>query len=218
MTMEHRALRELLGAYVLDQLDADRLATVRAHLAGCAECRAEVTSLQPVAAVLHDLDPALADAAPPVDLGDRVLAGMQQRRRVAARRSRWRRAGGAVLVAASVAAAFGTGSWFSGARLDPPVIDVALQLDQPGLTADAGLVRHTWGTELKLEATGLANGGSYAVTFVRADGSRVSGGSFLGTGSAPVRCSVNAALPVDAATELEITDAQGALVMNADLR
>ena len=219
MTSDHRELRELLGAYVLDQLDQDSRATVRTHLVGCADCRAEVASLQPVAAVLHDLDPALADAAaPPVDLGDQVLATVRLRRRAAVRRSRWRRVGGAVLVAASVAAAFGTGSWFSSARLDPPVIDVALQLDQPGLTADAGLVRHTWGTELKLEATGLTNGGSYAVTFVRADGSRVSGGSFLGTGAAPVRCSVNAALPVEAATELEITDAQGALVMNADLR
>lgn len=90
-------------------------------------------------------------------------------------------------------------------------------LDQPGLTADAGIVRHTWGTELKLDARGLTAGDSYAVTFVRDDGERVSAGTFLGAGDDPVHCSVNAAVPVDAATELMITDAGGALVMDARL-
>ena len=224
-TEDHRRLRELLGAYVLDQLDADETDVVRAHLAGCAECRAEVAGLQPMAAALHDLAPSYGlDPAPagsavaPPDLGDQVLQTVRRRRRAAAHRARWRRAAGAVLVAASVATAFGVGSWFTGPRTDPPVIAVALNLDQPGLTADAGLVRHTWGTELKLEARGLTAGGTYAVTFVRDDGQRVSGGSFLGTGADPVRCSVNAALPVDDATELMITDASGALVMDARLR
>jgi len=215
---EHRALRELLGAYVLEQLDADGVDTVRAHLAGCEACRAEVADLFPVAAALHELEPAGLDReAPPPDLGDQVLQTVRRRRRAAARRSRWRRAGGGVLVAASLAAAFGVGSWFTGPRTDPPVIAVALNLDQPGLTADAGLVRHTWGTELKLAARGLAPGGSYAVTFVRDDGERVSAGSFLGTGADPVRCSVNAALPVVQARELMISDASGAMVMDARL-
>ena len=215
---EHRTLRELLGAYVLEQLDAEGVDTVRAHLAECEACRGEVADLRPVAAALHALDPVVAGpAAPPADLGDQVLQTVRGRRRAAARRSRRRRAVAGVLVAASLTAAFGVGSWFTGSRTDPPVIAVALHLDQPGLTADAGLVRHTWGTELKLEARGLAAGGSYAVTFVRADGARVSAGSFLGTGADPVRCSVNAALPVDEARELMITDASGALVMDARL-
>lgn len=217
--VEHRELRELLGAYVLDQLDADEVDAVRAHLAGCTACRAEVADLQPVAAALFDLDPTLADtAAPPPELGDQVMQTVRLRRRLADRRSRWQRAAGAVLVAASVAVAFGIGSWFSGPRNDPPVIAVALNVDQPGLTADAGLVRHTWGTELKLEARGLTSGGSYSVTFVRDDGERVSGGTFLGTGADEVRCSVNAALPVDTADELLITDAGGTVVMDARLR
>ncbi len=88
----------------------------------------------------------------------------------------------------------------------------------PGLTADAGVVRYTWGTELKLEATGLADGASYTVTFVRDDGSQVGAGSFLGTGANQVRCSVNAALPLDAASQLVITDAAGTVVMDADLK
>jgi anti-sigma-K factor RskA len=215
---EHSELREQLGAYVLGQLAPQARAGVQQHLSGCAECRAEVAELEPVVAALDRLDPTGGPPAePPAALGDQVLVEVGVRRAAAARRSRLRRAAASVLVAASIAAAFGLGSWYAGPRNDPPVIAVALSLDQPGLTADAGLVRHTWGTELKLEATGLGEGQSYAVTFLRDDGSRVSAGSFLGTGARPVRCSVNAALPVEAATRVEVTDDRGRLVMDADL-
>jgi len=215
---DHQDLRELLGAYVLDQLSASDRSAVADHLTTCPACRAEVAELEPVVSALLLLDPtASGDAAPPPDLGARVLQMVDAHRRTAARHSRLRRGAGAVLVAASVLAAFGFGSWFGGPRNAPPVIDVALNLDVPGLTADAGLVRHTWGTELKLEASGLTDGASYTVTFVRDNGSRVGAGSFLGTGAKPVRCSVNAALPLDAASELVITAADGTVVMNADL-
>ncbi|MBP2418021.1 zf-HC2 domain-containing protein [Microlunatus capsulatus] len=214
----HTALRELLGAHVLGQLGPDDQARVDAHLAGCAGCRAEVAALAPVVAALQELDPTAADALdPPAGLEDEVLAAVGGRRRAGARRARLRRAGVGLVAAAGVAAAFAAGVWSAGPRDEPPVIAVDLRLDAPGLTADAGLVRHTWGTELKLEATGLAAGQSYAVTFVTDDGSQVSAGSFLGTGADAVRCSVNAAVPVDQTRQLRVTDAQGALVMDADL-
>ncbi|SDR87343.1 Putative zinc-finger [Friedmanniella luteola] len=214
----HAALRELLGAHVLGQLAPGERQRVEVHLAGCADCRAEVAALEPVVAALQQLDPSLADAAdPPAALEGEVIAAVGARRRAAARRSVRRRVAGAVLVAASVAAAFGAGAWFAGSRDQPPVIAVDLRLDAPGLTADAGLVRHTWGTELKLEAAGLDRGQSYAVTFVRDDGSRVSAGSFLGTGADAVRCSVNAAVPVDETRQLLVTDPGGTVVMDADL-
>ena len=181
--------------------------------------RTEVADLQPVASALRDLDPTQLDAAePPAALGDRVMQHVHGPSSVVPTADPRRRLAGALLVAASVAVAFGAGTWWAGPRADPPVIAVALNLDAPGIQAAAGLVRHTWGTELKLEATGLTDGGSYTVTFLRDDGTRVGAGSFLGTGPAPLRCSVNAALPVDAATEVMITDDSGALVMDADLR
>ena len=214
---EHQELREQLGRYVLGQLDPGTRTVLEAHLAGCASCRAEVAELQPVVTLLDALAAGPSDvAAPPPELEDRVLDEVG-RRRAALHRSRVRRALASVLVAASVAAAFGLGTWYAGPRTDPPVIPVVMTLDQPGLTADAGLVRHTWGTELQLEATGLGAGQSYAVTFLAGDGSRVSAGSFLGTGARPVRCSVNAAIPVDDATRVEVTDVRGRLVMDADL-
>lgn len=216
MTEEHREVRELLGAYVLGQLDPAERAEVNQHLAGCAACRAELTGLAPVATALRGLDPNLSvPPAPPPGLGDQVLDRIQQHRRSAARRARVRRGVGGLLVAASVAAAFGFGTWYAGPRTEPAVVAVDLQVADPIVEADAGLVRHTWGTELKLTATGLTEGASYRVTFVRDDGSEIAGGTFLGTGERALRCSLNAALPIESAAEVSITDAAGAVVMDA---
>ena len=46
--MSHEELRDLASAYVLDALDADERGRFEAHLAGCAECQAEVRSFRPV--------------------------------------------------------------------------------------------------------------------------------------------------------------------------
>jgi len=41
----HTATRDLLGAFALGAVDAEEAATVRAHLATCAECQAEIAEL-----------------------------------------------------------------------------------------------------------------------------------------------------------------------------
>ena len=41
----HAATRDLLGAFALGAVDAEEAATVRAHLATCAECQAEMAEL-----------------------------------------------------------------------------------------------------------------------------------------------------------------------------
>ena len=215
---DHQQLREQLGTYVLGQLDPAGRDEVQDHLSGCPSCRAEVADLAPVVAALDRLGPVPVDENEVAVDPQSQLGELDARRQSRARGARVRRALGSVLVAATVAAAFGLGTWYAGPRTDPPVVEVPMTLDQPGLTADAGLVRHTWGTELKLEATGLAAGQSYAVTFLTEDGGRVSAGTFLGTGTRPVRCSVNAAIAVDDARRVEVTDARGVLVMDADLR
>lgn len=216
MTEEHRALRELLGAYALGQLAADERAELDRHLPGCADCRAELDGLAPVAAALRGLDPdaAAAPAVPP-ELGDRVVGRIQRQRQERDRRRLARRAVGGLLVAASLAAAFGIGTWWAGPRNDPPVVAVDLRVADRAVAADAGLVKHTWGTELKLTATGLVDGASYRVTFVTEDGTRVDGGTFLGTGARPLRCSMNGALPIDDAARVSIADAAGTVVMDA---
>ena len=57
MAEAHRAWRERLGSYVLGQLDAEERTATEAHLDGCAECREELRTLAPVAAILSRADP-----------------------------------------------------------------------------------------------------------------------------------------------------------------
>ncbi len=99
----------------------------------------------------------------------------------------------------------------------PPVETISVQTAGGGIDASAGLVAHTWGTELKLEATGLRDGATYRAWFTDTDGVRTTAGTFLGTGEDAVKCSLNAALLRPAATDLTITDIGGSVVMTADL-
>lgn len=54
---DHETLRERLGAHVLGGLDEDEHAALDAHLAGCADCRAERARIAPLAGPLRRLDP-----------------------------------------------------------------------------------------------------------------------------------------------------------------
>lgn len=218
---QHRRERELLGAYALDQLDPTDRAQVQRHLSGCDACRAELASLGTVAAALRGLDPdtlLATEPAPPAALADEVFRQVRSRRQAASRRPRVRRVVAGGLVAAGLVGAFALGGRTTGTGDAPPVVAVKLRVVPAAVQAQAGLVRHTWGTELDLEASGLADGGSYTVVFLTRDGARVPAGSFLGTGSRPLHCRVNAAVSLDAATEVQVTDDRGELVMDAPVR
>lgn len=79
----HRALRETLGAYLLDGLDDAEQARVRAHLDGCSPCRAELASLTPLVPALADIDLDALDnePTPDVTLEQRILAKVAVERR-----------------------------------------------------------------------------------------------------------------------------------------
>lgn len=62
---EHRHWREMLGAYVLGELDEERQAALQAHLDGCEHCRAQLREIEPVAAALAEADPRLFGAEEP---------------------------------------------------------------------------------------------------------------------------------------------------------
>jgi anti-sigma-K factor RskA len=63
-------IHALSGAYAIDALDDIERARFERHLAGCADCTAEVASLREAAALL----PETTVARPPAALRDRVLA------------------------------------------------------------------------------------------------------------------------------------------------
>jgi Anti-sigma-K factor rskA/Putative zinc-finger len=69
--MTHEEWQELTALYVLDALDSETAAQVRAHLQTCPECRTEMASLQPIAMGLLQAAPV---RQPPADLRRRVIA------------------------------------------------------------------------------------------------------------------------------------------------
>jgi len=68
----HDELKALAAGYVLGSLDADDRRAFEAHLAGCAECTAEVASLGPVMSALASTVP---QVTPSADVRRRVLGG-----------------------------------------------------------------------------------------------------------------------------------------------
>jgi anti-sigma-K factor RskA len=69
----HTATRDLLGAFALGAVDAEEAATVRAHLATCAECQAEMAELWLAVDSLPDM---IEPMEPSPALRDRIAAAI----------------------------------------------------------------------------------------------------------------------------------------------
>jgi negative regulator of sigma E activity len=70
----HAATRDLLGAFALGAVDAEEAATVRAHLATCAECQAEIAELW---LAVDSLPGMIEPMEPPPALRDRIAAAIR---------------------------------------------------------------------------------------------------------------------------------------------
>jgi anti-sigma factor RsiW len=176
-----RRWREELGAYALDQLDADERAAVEAHLYGCAACRTELEELAPVAEVLPLADPDELGAtpAPPRSLAFRVARGIAAERR--ARRRRRVRLGLAAAAAACAAAAGVVALSSGGGTGSPPAgtpRSVAFTSTPRGVEIGASLAPRPWGSEISLQVRGITPGTRCEVWLRKADGTRVAAGSF----------------------------------------
>ncbi len=69
----HAEARDLLGAFALGALEAQEAAAVRAHLATCAECQAEIAALWSAVDALPEL---IEPMDPPPGLRDRISAAI----------------------------------------------------------------------------------------------------------------------------------------------
>ena len=69
----HAATRDLLGAFALGAVDAEEAAQVRAHLATCAECQAEMAELW---LAVDSLPSTIEPMEPPPALRDRIAAAV----------------------------------------------------------------------------------------------------------------------------------------------
>lgn len=238
----HQRLRELLGVHALGHLGPGEDAALRAHLDGCADCRAELAELAPLRRALDGVDPErlASPASPPPGLGEHV------RRQVVAERAAVERAaaergaadgaaGGTtlaarrrprvrLLAAAAALVLVGGGGLLLGRSTAPepptgPFEAVELQVvgEEAVRVEDAGLVPHTWGVELRVRASGFEEGAVYRASFVDERGRSTPAGEFLGTGEQEMLCNLQAALLRPQAAQVVISDADGDPVLTADL-
>lgn len=221
----------LLGAAALGRLSGAEQVELDAHLTGCADCRAELAALTvvtgrlgalPAASALrlgadHDNHADNADAEN-ADLSDRVLRSIAAERRREHRGSQLRQgllagaAAVAVLLAGVVAATDLTGPRTPAVPLES--VSVAAPA---GVDAKADLVAHTWGIEIKLAATGLADGAPYDVRVTTASGEILDAGAFLGTGERTLNCNLNASVLREDVTAFAVLDEAGKQVLTAAL-
>jgi len=155
-----RDWRELLGVYALGQLEGDERAGLEAHLEGCAQCRAELALLEPVARMLPHADPERFESAPqpPPELGARIAATIAGERQQGEKRRRRRLFGGFALggataaLAAAVLAIFVLGGGSGG----EPAKHV--RFASQGVSIDATLEPHAYGTEIRMYVHGIESG------------------------------------------------------------
>lgn len=160
---ECREWRELLGAYALGHLEDDERAGLEAHLEGCGACRGELAALQPVARMLPHADPARFELAPepPPELGRRIAATIEGEKQRAWQRRRRRTLGGFAFGGAAAAVVAAVLLFFVFGGSDPagqPEQQVEFAGLPKGITIDATLQPHSYGTEIHMYVHGVPSG------------------------------------------------------------
>ncbi len=238
--VEHRRLRELLGSYALGHLPPVENDRVRAHLDGCSDCRADLSDIAALVPLLDRVDPLSFESppVPPADLGARIRAavaseprrpvltgpattGPGRRAWTTGRRRPWSLAvAAALVVAVGLGAAVGRSTAPDPSAAPAPALEaVTLTATQgSGVTVDsAGLVSHTWGVELRLEAEGFADGEVFEAAVRDASGRFTPAGRFVGTGSATMTCNLQAGVLRDDASAIVVRDEEGRPVLRSAL-
>ncbi|RFU19349.1 anti-sigma factor family protein [Geodermatophilus marinus] len=214
---EHRSLREQLGVYALGHGTPQERAAVRAHLDGCAECRAELAPLVGLAARLDAVDPDRLDETPtpPPGLGEAILARIAEERArptPLVTRRRLATAGAAAAVAAS---AFGVGWLVRPVPPPPPLEAVAVEVLEQGVRATADVIPHTWGVEVRLSGQGFTAGEAHRVWVTDEAGAEVPAGGFIGVGPEQLDCNLNAFVLREDAVGFTVVDAAGDVVLTS---
>lgn len=211
MSRAHVELRDELGAYALAQLDGGRHADVQAHLATCPACRAHLAEIAPAADALRGVDRAGDAFLPaPAELDDRISRALPRPSRGV---GRWLPVGAAI---AAAAVAVAVTAVVTGEQT-PTVIAVPRVIVADGVTATVGLVDHTWGLEIKLEAAGLSADERFEVWVLGKDGRSYDAGAFLGVGATTIVCDMSSSVLLDDAASFRVVDAGGEEVIAASL-
>ena len=221
MSESCREWRGDLAGAALDRLEPDARVALQAHLDGCAACRAELADLSAVARALPAADTAHVTAAapnePPAHLGQDVLDRLAFARAGERRRGRRRFAviaGTAVAAAAALVGLLLIASSLGTSK--DPERKVAFSVAPPGVEASAHLQRADYGTEVKLDVSGLDDGGWYWLWLTDESGRRLEAGTFRASGE-HYTCDMTSALPLAEARRIWVTDDDDKVVLDARL-
>ena len=212
-----RELRPALGAFALGNAEPGEALALRAHLDGCPECRTELRELVSVAAALPLADAARVAGGPsqPSDALAKQVLGRVAAERDARRSRRRRRISMTVASATAVAAAIIAlvllvpGNSAGGTRVTFPTT--------AGVSAAATLRSRPVGTEVAFHVSGLHAGEYYWLWVTGADGDRIAAGTFQGSGPAATDMVLTAALPLDDARRIWVTDDRDKVVLDQRL-
>jgi hypothetical protein len=247
VSIGHDAARLLFGGYLLGGLDrADRDA-LDAHLAGCPDCRREITHLDPVPQLLRAA-PDPARVAPMPDGLEHLLRQVRAERADRRTRTRWL----AVAAAIVVAVAFGLGLLLprpgsapagqparsapaqpggsaatapGGSAATPPTASQS----QPDRTAPfaslaggrtSGAAQFTakpWGTSVFVELTNLPPDGPYALRLSGRDGSTEQAATWGVTPSGTARVTGASSMPLTVVRSAAVVDREGRVVAVANV-
>ena len=211
-----REWRGDLAATAAGRPDPETQPGLQAHLDGCPHCREELGELQRVAASLHlvDAERLANPPQPPASLAGDVAAAIATVRRHRARSARWRNVlVGVVAAAAAFAVMLGI---VAVANRGTGSVDqhVAFTTAPAGVEASADLSAADWGTQIQLSVDGLETDGDvYWLWLSTSDGKRIAAGTFSGDGT----MRMTAALPLDQAARVWVTDRNNAVVLDAQL-
>lgn len=100
---------------------------------------------------------------------------------------------GGIAASAGVVAGYAGGLLVDDPPDGPPTEAVALDGVPDGVTADARLINHTWGTELLLDVRGLPPERTYDVVYLDRGGRPTRAGSFRSVADVLMVCRFNAA-------------------------
>jgi hypothetical protein len=218
-----RGIRELLGVYVLGAIDPAERGVVDGHLSYCHDCREELAGLAGLPALLRRVPMAEAErlASPGARAGDfddpqpELLTSVL--RRVADRR-RTRRVRTIFAAAAALLIAVGGGAVVTHSLAPQQVTGPASFADVAhasgnGLTVTVRYGKSNWGTEMWVQANGIAPGTTCKFWVVTKDGRRlIAGGWTVGSGADPLWYPADISVPAASLTGFLITSGGSTLL------